>query len=286
MVFMSHWLFTKLHIVENAPAEMQQQLFPLLQNGKATLSVAISEPKAGAHPKHLQTTAIKEDDFFVLNGEKSFLTNGPIASFYIVLAITDETEGRKAFSALLVPAETQGLQKTKGVEIDFLHPCSHGGITLENCKIPAANLIGSQGDAYERTSLNMRAVEDAIGAAGQIGSLQRLLSDMVPHTLPQDAAIIGEISVQLKALHIIATALAKKAEETNLNMDSILEIHLGFRQLISPCIQTLNDLSRHLSNEIPPETILLARDISKFQSIAGNAHKTRFTKLGLQIQES
>ncbi len=283
MVFMSHWQFAKLHFTENASVEIQQKIFPLLRDGKATLSVAISEPGAGAHPKHLKTTAIRDGENFILNGEKAFLTNGPLATFFIVLAITGEANGRKAFSALLVPADAEGFSCTDGVKIDFLHPCPHGGIKLENVRIPAGNLIGAEGDAFERTSLQMRAVEDAVGAAGHIGSLQCLLNDICPHTPPEHAPLIGGISTQIQALQVVATELAKKAEETNVNLNPLLELQLGFRQLIKPCIQMLIELTESNSETLSEEISLLARDISKFQSIAGNAHKARLNKIGAQL---
>ncbi|MBL4908344.1 MAG: acyl-CoA/acyl-ACP dehydrogenase [Sneathiella sp.] len=287
MVFMAHWQFTKLHIVGDASPAMQRQLLPLIKDGKTTLCVAISEPGAGAHPKHLKTTAQRNGDEFILNGEKTYLTNGPLADFFIVLAITEEKKGRKAFSAILVPADTNGFQRTDGVTIDFLHPCPHGGIKLENCRVPVTNLIGIEGDAFERTSLRMRAIEDAAGAAGQVGSFSRLLDDITPALSVEHATELGSISTQILALDVVARKLAKLADITGNDVQTLLELQLGFRQISRSCDDTLQKLLESVSEEFKPETTLLARDITKFQSIANNASQARLAKIGLEaLKES
>lgn len=280
MSLMGHWLFSKLHIASDASEGLQRELFPALINGTSTLSVAISEPGAGAHPKFLKTTARRDGNEFVLNGEKSFLTNGPLADFFIVLSITEEKATRKAFSAILVPASSVGFERTEGAKIDFLHPCPHGGIRLENCRVPVTNLIGVEGDAFEKTSLRMRAMEDAIGAAGQVGAMACLLEDILPTLSHEKAEEIGALHTQLQALKIIATELSKRAEEEDKNL---LELQAGFRQLSERTESSLSALLEGKKNVLNPETLLLAQDISKLQSIAKSAHKARLEKIGRAI---
>lgn len=280
MTFMAHWIFSKLHIAEEVPQAMQRALLPLFARGASTLSVAISEPRAGAHPKLLQTTARKEADHYVINGEKSFLTNGPLADHFIVLAITAEEASQKKFSAILVPASAAGLHRTDSITIDFLHPCPHSGIRLENCQVPVSNLIGIEGDALQRTSLRMRAIEDAAGAAGQIGSMECLLSDLARSAAAERASEIGAIATQLKALGIIAQGLALKADQSENDVQELLELQLGFRQLSGHCCDGLQELLKTAPEPQKTETALLARDIAKFQAIASTAHKARLAKIG------
>lgn len=283
MVFMAHWLMSKLHIAVDAPSPIQQQLLPSLVAGKTTLSVAISEPGAGAHPKHLKTTARREGDEFILNGEKAFLTNGPIADQFIVLAITSEAEGRKAFSAVLVPADSPGFRRTKGIKIDFLHPCPHGGIAFDNCRVPVTNLLGAEGAAFDQTSLRMRAIEDAAGASGQVGSMYCLLSDIAEDATDELAPEIGAIATKLQALDVIAARLASMADAADHDLQPLLELQLGFHQQCQNCAQTFEQVLEKTSKSDKPCIAYLYRDISKSLTIAKSAHLARLTKIGKAI---
>ncbi|MCF8468682.1 MAG: acyl-CoA dehydrogenase family protein [Sneathiella sp.] len=283
MVFMSHWLISKLHIAGDAPDAIRQKLLPELAKGATTLSVAISEPGAGAHPKHLQTTARRDGDSFILNGEKAFLTNGPLADYFIVLAITDEAKGQKAFSAILVPADSDGFRRTDGVKIDFLHPCPHGGIALGDCRVPAVNLIGVEGDAFIRTSLRMRAIEDAAGAGGSIGSMYGLLSDIAGDASAEMATEIGAIATQLKTLDIIAVHLASMADGAGNDVQPLLELQLGFHQQTQASSKSFAGIMEKLPLAQNPEVEFLYRDISKSLTIAHSAHIARLTKIGQSV---
>ena len=100
-----------------------------------TLSLAISEPGTGAHPKYLQTSASREGDDWVLTGEKSFLTNGPLAALFVVLAVSATEGDKKRLTAFLVPRETPGLSLTDPIHLDFLKPSPHCGIRLDACRL-------------------------------------------------------------------------------------------------------------------------------------------------------
>ncbi|MEH6404204.1 MAG: acyl-CoA dehydrogenase family protein [Sneathiella sp.] len=280
MVFSAHWLMTKIHIVNDANNEIRQTLLPLLSRGDATLSVAISEPGAGAHPKHLTTTARREGGDFILNGEKTYLTNAPLADYFVTLAITDEAHGKKSFSAILIPTSAPGFQRTDGVKIDFLHPCPHGGIRLEECRVPLQNLIGVEGDAFERTSLRMRAIEDAAGALSHVGSMQCLIQQIAIQATIKQATAIGEITTQLQALEVLANQLAQLADQTEDNVQPLLEMQLGFKQFSHLCSEALEKLVKETSLSSKIETDLLARDIGKLHNIARSAHAARHTKIG------
>jgi acyl-CoA dehydrogenase len=283
MVFMSHWQLTKLHLVEVASMEMKQDLLPKLAAGETTLSVAISEPGAGAHPKLLKTSARREGDKYILNGEKAFLTNGPLADYFIVLAITTEDAGKKKFSALLVPAGLPGFQKTDGVKIDFLHPCPHGGLKLMDCQVPASNMIGVEGEAFIRTSLRMRALEDAVGAASHVGSMQCLLKEFARQETMEIAAEIGAAATLLQALDVTAHHLATLTDHASPDLDELMELQLGHRQQSQACAKLLNDILQKIPEPVSEYISLLNRDIQKYHSIAESAHAARLKKIGQSI---
>ncbi|MAL77726.1 MAG: hypothetical protein CMN55_01205 [Sneathiella sp.] len=283
MTFMAHWLTVKLHIAGDAPDGLKQRLLPELASGDKTIAVAISEPGAGAHPKHLKTTARRDGDEFVVTGEKTYLTNGPIADYFVTLAITGETNGQKKFSALLIPAATEGFEKTAGVKIDFLHPCPHGGIRMQNCRIPATHMIGEEGEAFNRTSLRMRAIEDAAGAGGLVGSMVAVLTDIATVANDEQAGEIGAIATQLQGLSVIAAHLAAMADAAKEDVQPLLELHLGFHQQCRMAATALEALLQATPAADKPETALLCRDIVKTLGIAKGTHAARHAKSGRAI---
>ncbi|MFT6558439.1 acyl-CoA dehydrogenase family protein [Sneathiella sp.] len=282
----SHWTLARLHLLYGTSEQLKEKYLPAIATGTEILSMAISEPGAGAHPKKLSTTAIRNEDRFLLNGEKAFLTNGPLATAYLVLAITSEEKGRRAFSTFLIPSKAEGLQKTTGVELDFLHPCPHGGVRLQNCSIDEENMIGEEGTAFERTSLKMRAVEDALGAASLLGILSHLLYHFARNAPLSTASQIGAIETQLQSLKIVAAHLAKQAEEQPDALDTLLSLYLGFRQQSKTCMTAIKDLYETSPADPSDYISLLLRDVLKFSAIAGSAHNSRLSKVGLAILDA
>jgi alkylation response protein AidB-like acyl-CoA dehydrogenase len=176
--WLGHQLISRLHIATHGNEAQRRQFLPALASGELTPCLAISEPGAGAHPKRLATMALRDGDDVILNGEKAFLTNGPIAGLFLVLAITGEVGGRKQFTIFMVPRDTRGLEETEGVKVDFLKPSPHCGLRLTDCRIPAANRLGPEGGAFDAISLPMRRTEDGLFAASLAGTLRFLLHDI------------------------------------------------------------------------------------------------------------
>lgn len=113
-------------------------------------SVAISEPRVGAHPKLLTTRAEPDGDGFVITGEKAWVSNGPSAEVFIVLAITGEQDGRKRYSAFLVPRDAGGVGLKEMPAFHALRPSQHCGLVLKGVRVGRAAMLGPDGTAYRR----------------------------------------------------------------------------------------------------------------------------------------
>ncbi|MED5574301.1 MAG: acyl-CoA dehydrogenase family protein, partial [Pseudomonadota bacterium] len=104
--WMARQLCARLHIYGYGTNEQKERYLPRLAAGLSTPCFAVSEPGAGAHPKHLKTEAVRDGDHYIVNGKKAYLTNGPISDLILLMAITGVEEGRKQYSIFLVPRET------------------------------------------------------------------------------------------------------------------------------------------------------------------------------------
>lgn len=157
-------------------------------SGRA-VSVAISEPNIGAHPKLLTTRADKTGDGFRITGEKAWVSNGPSADAIIVFAITSEDAGRKRYSSFIVPRGTPGLTIAEMPGFHALRPSQHCLLTLDGCEVPESAMLGETGSAYDRMALPFRDIEDAVGASGTLGALRHAIGLFAGAALDQTADI-------------------------------------------------------------------------------------------------
>jgi butyryl-CoA dehydrogenase len=109
----------------------------------------LTEPHVGSDASALRTTATRDGDHYVLNGVKQFITSGKYADVAIVMAVTDKGAGKKGISAFWVPTATPGYIVARLEEKLGQHSSDTAQILFENCRIPAQNLIGDEGQGYK-----------------------------------------------------------------------------------------------------------------------------------------
>lgn len=199
-------------------------------------SVAISEPRVGAHPKLLTTRATQDDQGYTLHGEKAWVTNGPLADVFIVLAITAMEGSRKRYSAFLVLSDTPGLTIDEAPQYRALAPLRHCGLKLEGCLLPHSALLGPPGAAYETMALPFRDVEDAVGTFALLGAFRFLLSRFAACAEGDDAV------ASLGGLAALAAVFATTADVVVAALDAgELERHaaslVGLRVLAAGMLQ-------------------------------------------------
>ncbi len=116
--------------------------------GDMVCGVAITEPGAGSDVAAIATTATREGDHYVLNGSKTFITNGTQADFLTLLARTSDAPGYHSFSLFVVPADIQGFSVSKKLDKIGMRSSDTAELFFDNMKIPAKNLIGVEGEGF------------------------------------------------------------------------------------------------------------------------------------------
>ena len=145
-------------------AQKKQWLTPLAQ-GKMLGAFCLTEPHAGSDASSLKTTAVKEGDSYVINGVKQFITSGKNGHVAIVLAMTDKAAGKKGMSAFIVPTNSPGYSASRLEDKLGQHSSDTAQVNLDNCRVPAENLIGREGEGYR---IALGALEGGrIGIAAQ-----------------------------------------------------------------------------------------------------------------------
>lgn len=195
------------HFLVCAFADEQQkgQYLRELAGGRITSGLAVSEPGSGAHPKHLKATAEKTGDSYMLNGEKTFLTNGTFLDYFIFIAQTGVENGKKKFTAFLVPANLPSLKKTP-LKFGWLKSSPHCSLSVENCSVSDAAIMGRTGMAYEDMVLPFRVIEDVLLLGLILGGLERMFTRFLEaaaiHNTPPDKA--GRLFGMLAAMEAVS----------------------------------------------------------------------------------
>ena len=132
--------------------------------GKAIAAFALTEPDAGSDVAAIQTTAQLDGDAYVINGRKRFISNAGIADFYTVFARTGTREGgRSALSAFVVGAKVPGFTVVERTALMAPHPI--GELAFENCRVPAEDMIGNEGDGFGLAMETLDTFRASVGAA-------------------------------------------------------------------------------------------------------------------------
>lgn len=143
--------------------EQKQRYLPRVGNGTAIAAFAISEPDAGSDVAALQCAARKEGDSYLINGEKTWISNGGIADFYLVFARTGEEAGAKGISAFIVDANTHGLEIAQRIEVMAPHPLAR--LVFKDCRVPATQRLGDPGQGFKIAMSTLDIFRSSVAAA-------------------------------------------------------------------------------------------------------------------------
>lgn len=147
---------------------------PRTRRGEAIAAFALSEPRSGSDVAALDCKAEEAADGFVLNGEKTWISNGGIADVYCVFARTGEGPGAKGLSAFIVPADTPGLVIAERLETIAPHPLAR--LSFEDCRLPSEALIGQRGKGFRIAMSVLDIFRSTVGAAA-LGFARRALDE-------------------------------------------------------------------------------------------------------------
>ncbi len=129
--------------------EQKQEFLVPLASGDIIGAFALTEPDAGSDPVSQTTTAVKDGDHYIINGTKRFITSGENSKVVLVTAKTDETVGHKGISCFIVPKGTPGLVVGHHEDKMGLRASDTTDLIFENCRVPAANILGQEGDGFK-----------------------------------------------------------------------------------------------------------------------------------------
>ena len=168
-------------ILENGTEEQKQKYLPKLASGEWLGAFGLTEPNAGTDAAGQQTTAVLDGDEWVLNGSKIFITNGSYADVFIIVAMTDKSQGTKGISAFIVEKTAPGFSIGKKEKKMGIRGSATTELIFEDCRIPKGNLLGTLGKGF---GIAMKTLDGGrIGIAAQaLGIAQGAMDETVKYT--------------------------------------------------------------------------------------------------------
>ena len=185
-------------------AAQKQAWLPKTRAGKAISAFALSEPKSGSDVASMDLAARRDGDFYVLGGEKTWISNGGIADVYTIFARTGEAPGARGISAFMVPADTPGLKIAERLEVIAPHPLAR--LSFAGCRIPADAMIGKPGEGF-RIAMSVLDVFRSTVAAAALGFARRALDETISRVQTRELFGAPMSELQMVQGHLADMAL-------------------------------------------------------------------------------
>src|SRR6218665_3128067 len=155
------------------PAQRERYL-PRVARGEALSAFALSEPDAGSDVAAMQCSATEDGDGYRINGEKTWISNGGIADFYVLFARTGEAPGAKGISAFIVEAGLPGFEIAERIDVIAPHPLAR--LKFTDCRVPRSQMIGAPGEGFKVAMRTLDVFRTSVAAAS-LGFARRALQE-------------------------------------------------------------------------------------------------------------
>ena len=179
--------------LRGTPAQ-QEKYLQKVAAGEYLSAFALSEPEAGSDVASMTTTAVEKEGCYVLNGEKTWISNAGIADIYTVFARTAEAPGAKGISCFIVEANTPGFSVSERIELVAPHPL--GTLRFKDCRIPKENLVGEAGRGFGLAMATLDVFRTTVAAAA-LGMARRALDETLTHVAQRKlfGGVLGDLQL-------------------------------------------------------------------------------------------
>jgi len=176
----AHLFACAMPIAEHGQDALKHMLLPGLCNGKLIGANAITEEEAGSDIFALKTRAVRENNTYLLDGHKSYVSNGPVADLFVVYAVTDPLHGYLGISCFVIEKDTPGLYVREPISKMGLTSTPASQLTFEGCRVPSENRLGSEGNGALIFKRSMQWERSCLFAA-YVGQMERQLEQTIAH---------------------------------------------------------------------------------------------------------
>ncbi|MGO9701782.1 MAG: acyl-CoA dehydrogenase family protein [Xanthobacteraceae bacterium] len=186
--------------------DLKNRYLPRVAKGEAIAAFALTEPDAGSDVAAMSLSARRSGDHYVLDGEKTFISNGGIADFYGVFARTGEAPGARGISAFVVDAGTPGFEIAERIGVTAPHPLAR--LRFQSCRVPLSHLVGAPGEGFKIAMRGLDIFRAGVAAAA-LGFARRALDEALSRaaTRKMFGQTLGDFQLTQAALADMATEI-------------------------------------------------------------------------------
>ena len=254
----AHGLQVSLHTdicmpyLEHYGSEEQKQKWLVgAIRGETLLAIAMTEPGTGSDLANVQTRAIRAGDHYVLDGAKTFISNGQLADLVIVVAKTDPKADppHDGISLLLVEADTPGFRRGRNLEKLGLKGQDTSELFFEDCRVPVSNLLGGEGEGFKMLMTQLQQERLCIGV-GSMASCRRALEDTIAYVKERRA--FGQPIAAFQNTQFKLAELATEVEVGQAFVDKLLAAHVRGEDIVAEVSMAkwwTTDLQKRLTSE-------------------------------------
>jgi acyl-CoA dehydrogenase len=210
----------------------KQRFLPKAAKGELITAIAMTEPGAGSDLAGMQMTAVRDGDFYVLNGTKTFISNGQICDICIVAAKTDPTNPHKGITLFVVEAGTEGFVRGKNLKKIGLHAQDTSELHFEDCRVPVANRLGPEGSGFLALMRNLQQ-ERLVVAIGSQAAAEQVLKDTMIYVKERKA--FGKPLSKFQNTQFKLAEIATQVEVGRHFLDAVLGRHVKGEYLVKEC---------------------------------------------------
>ncbi|MBK7149842.1 MAG: acyl-CoA dehydrogenase family protein [Bacteroidetes bacterium] len=201
---------------------VKKKWLPKMVSGEAIAAIAMTEPGAGSDLQGMRATAVDKGDYYVVNGSKTFITNGYLSDVVVVAVKTDPTKGAKGISLLVMDTAMKGFTKGKPFEKVGLHAQDTCELFFENVEVPKENLLGKEGEGFKYLMTEL-SQERLVVALSAIGAAEGALASTVQYT--KDRVAFGKPIAELQNTRYKLAEVATEIQIGRVFIDRCVELH-------------------------------------------------------------
>ena len=221
------------YIHEFGNADQKAQWLPKCMSGEIITAIAMTEPGTGSDLAALRTTAVRDGDEFVINGAKTFITNGILCDLCIVAAKTgSDGDPHKNISLFAVEADRAGFNKGKKLEKMGMASQDTAELFFEDCRVPATNMIGPEGGGFLMLMRKLQQERLVVAVCAQAGA-EQVLADTIAYTKERKA--FGRPVSKFQNTQFKLAECATKVEVGRAFLDRLTQEHVAGQYLVKEC---------------------------------------------------
>ena len=203
--------------------EQRQKYLPGMVSGDIITAIAMTEPGAGSDLQGIRTTAVEDGNHLVINGSKTYITNGQNADCVIVVAKTDPSQGAKGTTLVLVDADTPGFERGRNLDKIGQHSADTSELFFNDCRVPKTNILGGEGRGFVHLMEELPQERLGIAVAAQAGA-QRAFDEAVKFT--KDRKAFGKTVFEFQNTKFTLADLKAKLQVGWAHLDWAISRHL------------------------------------------------------------